>query len=108
MIEITTFRSSIWQIGSARKDTNSFSTHMEGMLKIDKQPTASDGLFIRVLLNRILVDVVTQSAKTNMNVEDVFFTIARDIKQRLAETDSKPEVIPRKPPEMWIADWFGQ
>lgn len=26
-----------------------------------------------------------------MNVEDVFFTIARDIKQRLAETDSKPE-----------------
>jgi Ras-related protein Rab-8A len=31
------------------------------------------------------------SAKTNMNVEDVFFTIARDIKQRLAETDSKPE-----------------
>lgn len=33
-----------------------------------------------------------QSAKTNMNVEDVFFTVARDIKQRLAETDSKPEV----------------
>lgn len=28
-----------------------------------------------------------------MNVEDVFFTVARDIKQRLAaETDSKPEV----------------
>jgi len=25
-------------------------------------------------------------------VEDVFFTVARDIKQRLAETDSKPEV----------------
>jgi hypothetical protein len=35
-----------------------------------------------------------QSAKTNMNVEDVFFTIARDIKQRLDETDSKPEVEP--------------
>lgn len=31
-----------------------------------------------------------------MNVEDVFFTIARDIKQRLAETDSKPEVHPAK------------
>ena len=90
MIEITTFRSSNWQIGSVRKDTNSFSTHMEGMLKIDKQPPASDDLFIGVLMNR----------KTNMNVEDVFFTIARDIKQRLAETDSKPEVIPRKPPEM--------
>ncbi|WVZ62523.1 hypothetical protein U9M48_012262 [Paspalum notatum var. saurae] len=33
------------------------------------------------------------SAKTNLNVEQVFFSIARDIKQRLAETDSKPEVI---------------
>ncbi|KAF7820481.1 ras-related protein RABE1c-like [Senna tora] len=31
------------------------------------------------------------SAKTNMNVEEVFFSIARDIKQRLAETDSKAE-----------------
>ncbi|CAN6350776.1 unnamed protein product [Urochloa humidicola] len=31
------------------------------------------------------------SAKTNLNVEQVFFSIARDIKQRLAETDSKPE-----------------
>ncbi|KAJ6821489.1 uncharacterized protein M6B38_391310 [Iris pallida] len=31
------------------------------------------------------------SAKTNMNVEEVFFTIARDIKQRLAESESKAE-----------------
>ncbi|GFY82851.1 ras-related small GTP-binding family protein [Actinidia rufa] len=31
------------------------------------------------------------SAKTNLNVEEVFFSIARDIKQRLAETDSKVE-----------------
>ncbi|MED6207848.1 Ras- protein RABE1a [Stylosanthes scabra] len=31
------------------------------------------------------------SAKTNMNVEEVFFSIARDIKQRLADTDSKTE-----------------
>jgi Ras-related protein Rab-8A len=31
------------------------------------------------------------SAKTNLNVENVFFTIAREIKQRLAETDSKAE-----------------
>jgi len=34
-----------------------------------------------------------QSAKTNMNVEEVFFSIARDIKQRLSDTDSKAEVI---------------
>ena len=27
-----------------------------------------------------------------MNVEEVFFSIAKDIKQRLAETDSKTEV----------------
>ncbi|KAG4974048.1 hypothetical protein JHK87_030869 [Glycine soja] len=31
------------------------------------------------------------SAKTNLNVEEVFFSIARDIKQRLADTDSKAE-----------------
>ncbi|XP_050875779.1 uncharacterized protein LOC127079442 [Lathyrus oleraceus] len=31
------------------------------------------------------------SAKTNMNVEEVFFPIARDIKQRLADTDSGSE-----------------
>ena len=33
-----------------------------------------------------------QSAKTNLNVEEVFFSIARDIKQRLADTDSRAEV----------------
>ncbi|KAM7257203.1 hypothetical protein ACFE04_012944 [Oxalis oulophora] len=31
------------------------------------------------------------SAKTNMNVENVFFSIARDIKQRLADTDSRSD-----------------
>ncbi|TYH03055.1 hypothetical protein ES288_A09G190400v1 [Gossypium darwinii] len=31
------------------------------------------------------------NAKTNLNVEEVFFSIARDIKQRLAYTDSKAE-----------------
>lgn len=34
-----------------------------------------------------------QSAKTNLNVEEVFFSIAKDIKQRLAESDSKSEVL---------------
>ncbi|KAL3579199.1 hypothetical protein D5086_020703 [Populus alba] len=32
-----------------------------------------------------------QSAKTNLNVEEVFFSIARDIKQRISETDSRAE-----------------
>ncbi|KAJ0792093.1 putative small GTP-binding protein [Helianthus annuus] len=31
------------------------------------------------------------SAKTNLNVEQVFFSIAKDIKQRLSETDTKAE-----------------
>ncbi|KAG8472946.1 hypothetical protein CXB51_035059 [Gossypium anomalum] len=33
------------------------------------------------------------SAKTNLNVEEVFFSIARDIKQRLADSDSKAGVF---------------
>jgi len=37
--------------------------------------------------------MVMQSAKTNMNVDEVFFSIARDIKQRLADNDSKTEVF---------------
>ncbi|CAH8356088.1 unnamed protein product, partial [Eruca vesicaria subsp. sativa] len=32
-----------------------------------------------------------QSAKTNLNVESVFLSIAKDIKQRLTETDTKAE-----------------
>nr|AFK40683.1 unknown [Lotus japonicus] len=31
------------------------------------------------------------SAKTNLNVDEVFFSIARDIKQRVADNDSKAE-----------------
>ncbi|KAL4341396.1 hypothetical protein GQ457_08G001050 [Hibiscus cannabinus] len=31
------------------------------------------------------------SAKTNLNVEEVFFSIAKDIKQRLSDTDSRAE-----------------
>ncbi|CAI0472601.1 unnamed protein product [Linum tenue] len=44
---------------------------------------------------------VMQSAKTNLNVEEVFFSIARDIKQRLADTDSKSEVT-----FMFLYVWF--
>ncbi|TYJ37424.1 hypothetical protein E1A91_A05G374800v1 [Gossypium mustelinum] len=34
---------------------------------------------------------VKQSAKTNLNVEEVFFSRAKDIKQRLADSDTKAE-----------------
>lgn len=43
-----------------------------------------------------------QSAKTNLNVEEVFFSIARDIKQRLAETDSKSEVLVTQTLVFWF------
>jgi hypothetical protein len=43
-----------------------------------------------------------QSAKTNLNVEEVFFSIARDIKQRLADTDSRTEVQF----ELWSRKWW--
>ncbi|KAG8651307.1 ras-related protein RABE1a isoform X1 [Manihot esculenta] len=41
------------------------------------------------------------SAKTNLNVDEVFFSIAKDIKQRLAETDSKadPQTIKVNQPD---------
>ena len=44
------------------------------------------------LFGHLLKILCLQSAKTNLNVEEVFFSIARDIKQRLADTDSKAEV----------------
>ncbi|XP_022011307.1 ras-related protein RABE1d-like [Helianthus annuus] len=37
-----------------------------------------------------------KSAKTNLNVEQVFFSIATDIKQRLTETDTKAEGLAEK------------
>ncbi|EXB65310.1 Ras-related protein RABE1c [Morus notabilis] len=46
------------------------------------------------------------SAKTNLNVEEVFFSIARDIKQRLAESDSKgaePQTIKITQPDQAAA-----
>ncbi|PON91451.1 Small GTPase superfamily, Rho type [Trema orientale] len=46
------------------------------------------------------------SAKTNLNVEEVFFSIARDIKQRLAESDSKgaePQTIKINQPDQGAA-----
>lgn len=45
----------------------------------------------QALANEYGIKFFETSAKTNLNVEQVFFSIARDIKQRLAETDSKAE-----------------
>ena len=47
----------------------------------------------RALAVGLSPSLVPQSAKSNLNVDNVFFTIARDIKQRLAETaEERPEV----------------
>lgn len=59
--------------------------------------TVSDVLFENVKLPEfnvvmLMKNTLLQSAKTNLNVEEVFFSIARDIKQRLADTDNKAEV----------------
>jgi hypothetical protein len=48
-----------------------------------------------------------QSAKTNQNVEQAFFTIARDIKQRLTETvTASTEVYTRCIPFSHFSFWF--
>lgn len=46
-----------------------------------------------LLISANILIVFLQSAKTNLNVEQVFFSIAKDIKQRLADTDTKAEVF---------------
>jgi len=53
--------------------------------------------------------IFVQSAKTNLNVEQVFFSIAKDIKQRLSDTDSKAEVMCYKLFECFFnASWIHQ
>ncbi|KAH7295078.1 hypothetical protein KP509_27G031300 [Ceratopteris richardii] len=45
----------------------------------------------QALANEYGLNFYETSAKTNMNVDNVFFTIARDIKQRLSEASTKTE-----------------
>ncbi|XP_057436157.1 ras-related protein RABE1c-like [Lotus japonicus] len=54
---------------------------------------ASDNVNKILVGNKDDMDESKKSAKTNVNVEEVFFSIARDIKQRLADTDSRAEMI---------------
>ena len=41
----------------------------------------------------------------NLNVEEVFFSIARDIKQRLADIDSRVEVFGFSPFNIDLQGW---
>ncbi|KAL4565114.1 hypothetical protein LXL04_029199 [Taraxacum kok-saghyz] len=50
-----------------------------------------DGCSSHSGMELICKGIIWLSAKTNLNMEQVFFSIATDIKQRLSETDSKDE-----------------
>ncbi|KAF5947865.1 hypothetical protein HYC85_013822 [Camellia sinensis] len=67
---------------------------------------ASDNVNKILVGNKADMDESKRSAKTNLNVEQVFFSIARDIKQRLADTDSRaeqPQTIKINQPEQGAA-----
>ncbi|KAL6131405.1 hypothetical protein ACLB2K_069781 [Fragaria x ananassa] len=53
---------------------------------VNKAVPASKG---QALADEYGIKFFETSAKTNLNVEEVFFSMARDIKQRLAESDSR-------------------
>uniref|UniRef100_M4E5Q2 Uncharacterized protein n=1 Tax=Brassica campestris TaxID=3711 RepID=M4E5Q2_BRACM len=52
---------------------------------------ASDNVNKILVGNKADMDESKRSAKTNLYVEEVFFSIAKDIKQRLPDTDSRAE-----------------
>ncbi|GAV76069.1 LOW QUALITY PROTEIN: Ras domain-containing protein, partial [Cephalotus follicularis] len=54
----------------------------------------------QVLADEYGIKFFETSAKTNLNVDEVFFSIARDIKQRIADTDCKAEA-----PTLRINPW---
>nr|DAD28600.1 TPA_asm: hypothetical protein HUJ06_030068 [Nelumbo nucifera] len=70
-------------------DESSFNNIRNWIRNIEQH--ASDNVNKILVGNKADMDESKRSAKTNLNVEQVFFSIARDIKQRLAESDSKVE-----------------
>ncbi|KAG2670211.1 hypothetical protein I3760_14G074200 [Carya illinoinensis] len=70
-------------------DESSFNNIRNWIRNIEQH--ASDNVNKILVGNKADMDESKRSAKTNLNVEQVFFSIARDIKQRLADTDSKAE-----------------
>ncbi|XP_020595675.1 ras-related protein RABE1a-like isoform X2 [Phalaenopsis equestris] len=70
-------------------DESSFNNIRNWIRNIEQH--ASDNVNKILVGNKADMDESKRSAKTNLNVEQVFFSIARDIKQRLAESDNKPE-----------------
>ncbi|KAH0896307.1 hypothetical protein HID58_045875, partial [Brassica napus] len=48
--------------------------------------------FLLTVANKLFHNSYVKSARTNLNVEEVFFSLAKDIKQRLTDTDSRAEL----------------
>ncbi|XP_024314146.1 ras-related protein RABE1c [Brachypodium distachyon] len=70
-------------------DESSFNNIRNWIRNIEQH--ASDNVNKILVGNKADMDESKKGAKTNLNVEQVFFSIAKDIKQRLVKTDSKPE-----------------
>ncbi|KAJ4895756.1 ras-related protein RABE1a isoform X2 [Raphanus sativus] len=63
------------------------STLSDNVNKILAVPTAKG----QALADEYGIKFFETSAKTNLNVEEVFFSIGKDIKQRLTDTDARAE-----------------
>ncbi|KAG5407326.1 hypothetical protein IGI04_013445 [Brassica rapa subsp. trilocularis] len=70
-------------------DESSFNNIRNWICNIEQH--ASDNVNKILVGNKADMDESKRSAKTNLNVEEVFFSIAKDIKQRLPDTDSRAE-----------------
>ncbi|KAK8531994.1 hypothetical protein V6N13_131345 [Hibiscus sabdariffa] len=70
-------------------DESSFNNIRNWIRNIEQH--ASDNVNKVLVGNKADMDESKRSAKTNLNVEEVFFSIARDIKQRLADSDARVE-----------------
>ncbi|TYJ02921.1 hypothetical protein E1A91_A13G263100v1 [Gossypium mustelinum] len=70
-------------------DESSFNNIRNWIRNIEQH--ASDNVNKILVGNKADMDESKRSAKTNLNVEEVFFSIAKDIKQRLADSDTKAE-----------------
>ncbi|KAG8651308.1 hypothetical protein MANES_07G112400v8 [Manihot esculenta] len=80
-------------------DESSFNNIRNWICNIEQH--ATDNVNKVLVGNKADMDESKRSAKTNLNVDEVFFSIAKDIKQRLAETDSKadPQTIKVNQPD---------
>jgi len=79
-------------LGAFHRQTAWLLLSLPAQTRFLRQPTPEPDV-VQALVSGIRCLCGVQSAKSNLNVDNVFFTIARDIKQRLAESqEERPEV----------------